>query len=70
MIGILIALQVNNWNEERALKNDMNNYLIKKIDDLSDDQKELQLIRDYRIDLSENVQRCLTVGCYKSGMRT
>jgi len=37
MVGILLALQVNNWNEEKKLLNLERNYLIGILDDLKTD---------------------------------
>ena len=48
VIGILIALQVNNWNEDRILKKELNNYLTKKMDNLYEDQRKLVDLRKYR----------------------
>ena len=41
VIGILIALQVNNWNEERKTKKELNTILIDVYKDLKNDQEEL-----------------------------
>ncbi len=41
VIGILIALQINNWNEERQLKESVNIYLKRLVEDLSDDVENL-----------------------------
>jgi len=45
VIGILIALQVNNWNEKRAIKEETKLRLSKLIDDLEDDQNHLKYIQ-------------------------
>ncbi|PWN05489.1 DUF6090 family protein [Rhodohalobacter mucosus] len=52
VIGILIALQVNNWNEDRILQNELNSYLTKKMDNLYEDQRKLQDLREYREEAS------------------
>lgn len=62
VIGILIALQVNNWNEEKALQKDLNTYLAKKMENLNEDQQELQRLYDYRIQASEMSTKMLDVG--------
>lgn len=49
VIGILIALQVNNWNEERKERIELGNYLIKIADNIDQDIKtlaRLQVRRD------------------------
>ena len=37
VIGILIALSINNWNEQRKIKLNANNYVNKIINDLTVD---------------------------------
>ena len=44
MIGILLALQVNNWNEERKLIREGNGYIKDLYQDLSKDKDNLQRI--------------------------
>jgi len=44
VIGILIALQVNNWNEERILINDEQRYLHDLISDLQQDSTALHIL--------------------------
>lgn len=41
VIGILIALQVNNWNEERKAKRELNTILLEIYKDLNNDLKNL-----------------------------
>ena len=41
VIGILIALQINNWNEERQLKESVNVYLNRLVEDLNNDIESL-----------------------------
>ena len=41
VIGILIALQINNWNESRKLKKIELNYLQRLVIDLNDNEKLL-----------------------------
>lgn len=47
VIGILIALQVNNWNEERKIKQEEQQVLIKLTNDLRSDKETLQAIQDF-----------------------
>ncbi len=63
VIGILIALQVNNWNEDRALKNEIDIYLIKKIDNLQEDQNELQILYDIGLRQKNPVPEYLIMDC-------
>jgi len=44
VIGILIALQVNNWNEERILRNIEQRYLTDLISDLQQDSTALHVL--------------------------
>ena len=46
MIGILLALQVNNWNENRLNNIAVKTYLNKLIQDFTDEQESLNLIID------------------------
>jgi len=49
VIGILIALSINNWNEQRKEQNTLNEYLVKIAENISDDiimAKEMLLARD------------------------
>ncbi|WP_206675999.1 DUF6090 family protein [Winogradskyella litoriviva] len=43
VIGILIALQINNWNENRKNKQYEQNYLQRILSDLNKDQAELEM---------------------------
>jgi len=45
VIGILIALQINNWNEERKNKSQEQNYLIALHEDLMSDSINVQTVR-------------------------
>lgn len=62
VIGILIALQINNWNENRILKNEINSYLSKKVDQLEEDQEQLTLLINDRLELFESCTDALNKG--------
>ncbi|MDX1591967.1 MAG: DUF6090 family protein, partial [Balneolaceae bacterium] len=62
VIGILIALQVNNWNEDRILKKELSSYLTKKMDNLYEDQRKLQELREYRVTASAQCSDVLDAG--------
>ena len=49
VIGILIALQINNWNEERVIKENINLYLGTLIQDMRGDVKSIESGRRYHI---------------------
>ena len=49
VIGILIALQINNWNEERVIKNNINQYLGTLIQDMRGDANIIESGRRYHI---------------------
>ena len=42
VIGILIALQINNWNEDQIKQNDITNSLTQILSDLEQDKKTLE----------------------------
>jgi hypothetical protein len=42
VVGILIALQINNWNEARSQKNQLQQYLGTLTKELSDDKERLR----------------------------
>jgi len=63
VIGILIALQVNNWNEERKKNNAVENYTRSLISDLATDSTaiaETVKIMEREIDLFKEFQSRLT----------
>lgn len=43
VIGILIALQVNNWNEERKRQQDIRSYVTAMVSDLEQDVREIDI---------------------------
>lgn len=44
VVGILIALQVNNWNEERVEQKQIKEYLLSLVDDLQSDMEMLEVV--------------------------
>ena len=57
MIGILLALQVNNWNEKRLAKKQVYGYLINLTEDLKSDIIQYDYnISGYEIDKANNSQ--------------
>ena len=46
VIGILIALQVNNWNEDRKLKRKESSYYCKLLEDISQDAQQINQLID------------------------
>ena len=61
VLGILIALQVNNWNQLRLEKNIMNAYYTKLDNTLEDDIKELRKSTDRLNSTGDNLKRCLEI---------
>ncbi|WP_406682982.1 DUF6090 family protein [Seonamhaeicola sp. MEBiC1930] len=49
VIGILIALQINNWNENRLKNIEVKTYLMNLIEDLKDDQDKMNSMYDWHI---------------------
>ena len=62
VVGILIALAINNWNEQRKLQNEINTYLSQKLENLKEDQLRLIEIRDIRQDKAEKSKYVLDKG--------
>jgi len=62
VVGILIALQINNWNEDRILRNEINSYLSKKVDKLIEDQEQLNQLIEDRMELFEICHDALNQG--------
>ena len=62
MIGILLALQVNNWNEDRAALKETQNYLTKKLKNLNEDKALLKELNDHRMGLYEMCKDFLDKG--------
>jgi hypothetical protein len=44
MIGILLALQVNNWNQNQGIKKQLENYKTSLLSEINKDLKELERI--------------------------
>lgn len=61
MIGILLALQVNNWNEHRKSKIEERDILQRLQLDLIDDIKTLQYQLDFKKDMIESYKICLDI---------
>ena len=49
MVGILLALQVNNWNERAQLKQEEQRYVMELINDLEQDSVALNAMREEAI---------------------
>jgi len=65
MIGILLALQVNNWNQERLNQQRVEGYLKSLVEDLNSDIVQYSFnIKSYAQDL-ENNKMVLKNGAYK-----
>ena len=52
VIGILIALQINNWNESRKLQEETNTYLNQKLVNLNEDKIRLIELKEFRLSSS------------------
>ncbi len=61
MIGILLALQVNNWNENRKTQIEERDILQRLQLDLRDDLKNLQFSIDFKKDIAESYGLCLEI---------
>ena len=55
VIGILIALQINNWNQDRLTNKRSRDYLISLVEDIKSDIKQYNNnIGSYRFDIAKN----------------
>jgi hypothetical protein len=61
VIGILIALQVSNWNQLRLEQNTMNAYYAKLANTLEEDIKELRESTDRLNSLGDDLMGCLEI---------
>jgi hypothetical protein len=61
VIGILIALQVSNWNQLRLKQSTMNTYYAKLANTLEDDIKVLREATDNLNSFEDDLMRCLEI---------
>jgi hypothetical protein len=61
VIGILIALQINNWNEESKKQESIKVYLMNLIEDLENDIEELEQAQSYNNFRYHSLQNLLTL---------
>lgn len=59
VIGILIALQVNNWNEERKIKNQEIIFFTNIIDDLDNDCIKLSFLKEFHLKRIDHIDTLL-----------
>ena len=65
VIGILIALQINNWNETKKSEKRITGYMENLVDDIKSDVKEFnENIKYYQYDIEQN-KRIITSDDYK-----
>lgn len=62
VIGILIALQINNWNEANKLQEEINVYFEQKLVNLKEDKKFLEELAQFRLDASKKSKLILDKG--------
>lgn len=61
VIGILIALQVSNWNQERQLVRLSENYELRILDDLLQEKAIVEGVKNYESAVSEHAYRAIRV---------
>ncbi|WP_228851772.1 DUF6090 family protein [Aegicerativicinus sediminis] len=61
VIGILIALQINNWNEQRKAENEEREILKKLQLNLRDDVKILEYQLDFKKSMIDSYKQCLDI---------
>ena len=62
VIGILIALQINNWNEANKLQEEINVYFEQKLVNLKEDKKFLEELAQFRLDATKKSKLILDKG--------
>lgn len=62
VIGILIALQINNWNESRKLQEEIDTYLSQKLVNLREDQIRLVELIDFRLVAADKSKKLIGLG--------
>ena len=65
MIGILLALQVNNWNNERLAEKQMRTFLLGIIDDLKSDTLQFENRIQYFNNLKEHKKTLLQLSNFE-----
>jgi len=60
VIGILIAVSINNWNEDRKAQKELNSILLTIKGDLKNDQKQLETIFNYHDQLEPLIQNVIS----------
>ena len=68
VIGILIALSINNWNESRKLQEEINTYLTQKLVNLHEDQLRLVELREFRLNAAEKSKELLDLSLKKANV--
>ncbi len=68
VIGILIALQINNWKESRKLQEEINTYLTQKLVNLHEDQLMLVEMRDFRLNSAKKSKELLDKGLIEASV--
>ena len=68
VIGILIALSINNWNESRKLQEEINTYLTQKLVNLHEDQLRLVELRVFRLNAAEKSKQLLDLSLKRSNV--
>ena len=68
VIGILIALQINNWNESRKLQEETNTYLNQKLVNLNEDKIRLIELKEFRLSSSKKSKYLLELGLTKTNV--
>ncbi|GAB2775530.1 DUF6090 family protein [Salinimicrobium soli] len=61
VIGILLALQINNWNKARINNNLKQEYLLRLIDDLQEDKAILQATLNYSLTVHSHAKKAVVI---------
>jgi len=61
VIGILIALQINNWNETRKSSNLESDYIVRLLEDLKEDEAIIQAVLNYQLEVTFHAKKAIDI---------
>lgn len=64
VVGILIALQINNWNEERIEQKQIREYTLSLVDDL---QRDIEMLKPVSMQIAQSIQLSEALAEYMQG---
>jgi hypothetical protein len=61
VIGILIALQINNYNETRKSRNLESEYIVRLLEDLREDEAIIQAVLNYQLEVTFHAKKAMEI---------